>query len=227
METLAAVSEVRLRPALPSDAAAAAPLILEAGPVFLPLCFGPGPQRALALLETLFRLPDNYFSAADAVVAERDGRLVGIALATEARRHEAHGPRMFGLVGRHRGLGTLLRVLPDAIAACACTPCVHRDALYMTIIAVAPECRSRGIGARLLADVERRAREQGLSRVTLHVESDHHDARRFYERHGYAVITERRSPRLVRQGVAGLVGMCREVNGPLPPPFRLAAPPAG
>ena len=214
MKTPATAPAVRLRPALPSDAAQAAPLILEAGPVFFPLCFGPGRDGVLTLLETLFRLPGNFFSAEDAVVAEREGQLVGIAIATEARRHEAQGLRMFQLVGRHRGLPTLMRVLPDAVAACACTPCVAKDALYLTIIAVAPDCRGQGVGARLLADVERRAQAQGLPQVTLHVESDHHDARRFYERQGYGAVMEKRSPRLARQGVAGLVGMCRKVSEP-------------
>ena len=212
MTSLETASQTILRPARPSDAAQAAPVIFEAGPVFFPLCFGPGRDHVIALLETLFQTPGNYFSAEDAVVAEWEGQLVGIAIATEARRHEAHGLRMFQLVGRHRGLPTLLRVLPDAVAACACTPCIHKDALYMTIIAVAPGHRSRGIGARLLAEVELRAQEMRLSQVTLHVESDHHDARRFYERHGYAAVTEKRSPRLARQGVAGLVGMSRRLD---------------
>ena len=51
---------------------------------------------------------------------------------------------------------------------------------------VLPELRGRGIGAALLAAAEDEARARGAERLTLTVSADNADARRIYERHGYA-----------------------------------------
>jgi GNAT superfamily N-acetyltransferase len=55
------------------------------------------------------------------------------------------------------------------------------DELY-----VAPEFRGQGIGSELIAALLERARLDGWSLVEINVDEFDHDARRFYERHGFA-----------------------------------------
>ena len=55
-------------------------------------------------------------------------------------------------------------------------------------IAVAAAARGRGVGDRLLADAERRARRSGASLLRLEVRPDNSGAIRLYVQHGYAPI---------------------------------------
>jgi GNAT superfamily N-acetyltransferase len=60
-------------------------------------------------------------------------------------------------------------------------PVALLDELY-----VAPTERGSGIGSALLAATEAVARERGAELLEIGVDGDDVDARRFYERHGYA-----------------------------------------
>jgi GNAT superfamily N-acetyltransferase len=60
-------------------------------------------------------------------------------------------------------------------------PVALLDELY-----VAPASRSQGIGAAMIAALLARAREDGWGLVEVNVDEFDHDARRFYEREGFA-----------------------------------------
>ena len=57
--------------------------------------------------------------------------------------------------------------------------------LHVHRIAVAPECRGKGYGPRLLGHVAVRARKDGVPNVTLRVSTENPDALRFYHRLGF------------------------------------------
>ncbi|MBX5465755.1 MAG: ribosomal protein S18-alanine N-acetyltransferase [Clostridia bacterium] len=59
------------------------------------------------------------------------------------------------------------------------------DEAHITNIAVHPELRGRGAGDLLLSEMERRARERGINRMTLEVRPSNAPARRLYLRHGF------------------------------------------
>jgi len=61
-----------------------------------------------------------------------------------------------------------------------------RPLLNVHDLAVAPDHRGLGIGARLLAAVEHKARELGCCRVTLEVQEHNARARHLYARAGFA-----------------------------------------
>jgi len=61
---------------------------------------------------------------------------------------------------------------------------------FIAYMAVEPELRERGAGARLLEAAEREARKRGLPYVALMVTEENAAARALYERAGY--LTERR-----------------------------------
>jgi ribosomal protein S18 acetylase RimI-like enzyme len=52
-------------------------------------------------------------------------------------------------------------------------------------LAVLPEHRGRGVGRRLLEEIERRARARGSSKITLEVHSANEGAIRLYRRFGF------------------------------------------
>jgi GNAT superfamily N-acetyltransferase len=60
-------------------------------------------------------------------------------------------------------------------------PVALLDELY-----VAPQLRGRGLGSALLAAAETVTRARGGELLEINVDGDDVDARRFYERHGYA-----------------------------------------
>jgi len=58
-------------------------------------------------------------------------------------------------------------------------------AAYLRLLLVAEGEQSRGVGAALLEDAERRARKSGCRHLALLVTSANRRARTFYTRHGY------------------------------------------
>lgn len=58
---------------------------------------------------------------------------------------------------------------------------------FLSLIAVAPQVQGNNIGAVLLNESEKLARENGMRRMFLKVRCDNQKAIRFYEKHGYMV----------------------------------------
>lgn len=65
------------------------------------------------------------------------------------------------------------------------------EELHILNVAVLPEERSRGAGARLLEAALAEAEADGLVLATLEVRQSNHGARRFYARHGFAAVGRR------------------------------------
>jgi ribosomal-protein-alanine N-acetyltransferase len=70
-------------------------------------------------------------------------------------------------------------------------------------IAVLPEARRRGAASLLLRSTMRRLKLRGIARLTLVVRQTNLPARRFYERHGFALL--RRAPAYYGPGRDGLL----------------------
>lgn len=103
--------------------------------------------------------------------------------------------------GAHAETAAMLEALLDreyAFAAAApdgtLLGCVFfdakRDELYLHRLAVLPHARGQGIGAALVAAVERAACAAGRAWVTLGVRMALPENRRYYERLGYCVVAE-------------------------------------
>jgi GNAT superfamily N-acetyltransferase len=72
-------------------------------------------------------------------------------------------------------------------------------AAYLRLLLVAEGKQSRGVGAALLADAERRARASGCRHLVLLVTTRNGRARAFYTRHGYRHVGN--LPGFVRPGI--------------------------
>ncbi len=88
-------------------------------------------------------------------------------------------------------------------------------------IAVDPECRGRGLGARLLRASEETAIRRGLSVMSLEVREDNSGARAFYRKHGYR--DHARLRRYYEDGAGG-VRMRKELAPAILPPVELEVP---
>jgi ribosomal protein S18 acetylase RimI-like enzyme len=86
------------------------------------------------------------------------------------------------------------------------------DSHYVVHLNVHPKCRSRGIGALLLAEAERQARKAGLKRLSLTMYISN-PAQHLYERTGYRVVETRTDPAFERMvGVPGYALMVKELE---------------
>ncbi len=66
------------------------------------------------------------------------------------------------------------------------------DEVHITTLAVKKEFRRRGIAKLLLADLTRRTLSMGARYITLEVRPSNKAARKFYEKHGFAVNGRRK-----------------------------------
>jgi len=62
------------------------------------------------------------------------------------------------------------------------------DEGYVSNVAVRPDCRGRGVGSALVAELLRRCRERELAFVTLEVRESNAAARALYEKHGFRAV---------------------------------------
>jgi GNAT superfamily N-acetyltransferase len=91
------------------------------------------------------------------------------------------GPHTFAVLAGDPAVGVALVTLRPNVWNEG--PVALLDELY-----VAPDHRSQGLGSAMLAEVEAIVRERGGELVEIDVDGVDHDARRFYERHGYSCI---------------------------------------
>jgi predicted GNAT family N-acyltransferase len=110
----------------------------------------------------------TWAEAADALLAIRHAVFVdeqGVPVELEHDQHDAAALHLLATLADGTPVGTA-RLLADG---------------HIGRMAVIAPCRGRGIGSRLLRELLRHARDQGLIRVFLHAQCS---AIPFYERHG-------------------------------------------
>ncbi len=178
------IGEAVLRRARPEDAADFARLAIESSPGFFPALFG---THAAAVLREFFRHRGHVLSHEHTLVAEVGGRVAGMALAYDFRRRVVRELRTGLLVATHLPL-RILRLATFLVRAQRTLGRLQRDEYYLSNIAVHTDFRGRGLGTRLLREVESSARRSGCRRVVLDAERDNEKAIRLYTRLGYSVI---------------------------------------
>ena len=98
--------------------------------------------------------------------------------------------------GRERG-GEVFVALMDTQVVAMCQVVIFRHfqrtaglCAELESVYVRGDLRGRGVGARLIAHAEAFARERGCYRLQLTSRNERHDAHRFYERNGFAPVSQ-------------------------------------
>ena len=76
----------------------------------------------------------------------------------------------------------------DQVLGCAGVRYIGAALGELTRVFIAPEARGQGVGAALLAEVERVAEQHGVRRIRLEVRGDLVEAQRLYQRAGYREV---------------------------------------
>ena len=135
---------------------------------------GPG-EDPLEVGERRYAREDSAFSYKNCVVAEHNGEVIGMLVAfpmeTEPDPGEPEG-REDPVLAPY---GELER----------------RGSYYLCGMALLPEHRGRGLGARMLGLAREEARRRGLAEMSLIVFEQNAGAKRLYERHGFREVDRR------------------------------------
>ena len=145
------------------------------------------------------------------IVAERGGEVVGL-LQSGAETGDRISPglvigvvRVFGVLGVR---GFLRRDRARARVHIPPPP----GSYHIAELHVLSNCRNLGIGAALLEEGERRAREQGFAEMSLTTTTSN-PARRLYERTGFELRETKRDPEyLALTGIEGRVLMVKRLE---------------
>ncbi len=183
--------KIIIRLAQPGDASVVARLMYYASPNQMLSFFGRPENKAIGVLQRMFRLPYHITSYTHTFVAEGQGGVVGSLSGFDERswRTSSHAswiyaPVWFAIVTP--------RQISRMIAAFAnfnriFLP-ISDGEYYIGHLAVLPEKRGHGIGRQLIKFAENQARVKGLKGVALDVEVENERARRLYEDLGFQTI---------------------------------------
>ncbi len=188
---------MHIRPALPADAAAAAPLIALSMAGFGDAVLGLNDrQRQLRALEHFFRQPGSRFSHDCSQVAEVDGHIVGVLVAFPSAEMDPRNSRM---ARQFSGIYSFLEILKIVWLSLPVVslPEAFPGEFYTANLAVDPGWQGRGIGAALLDRAEHLAGAASLDRCALNVDFHNPRAKALYERQGYRVTQSFPTPRLL------------------------------
>ena len=147
----------------------------------------------LRVVAEAFLQPASEFSFENVTFVERSGRVVAMvsSFGAEAKRGFSERP-LREAAGRWRMLRMAALAAPG-LGLFAFLDRFGEQDHYLQAISVDPSERGGGLGRRLIAQVEARARAEGCEGLTLHVAEGNEGARRLYERLGFQA--QERSPR--------------------------------
>ena len=201
---------ITIRPATPDDVKLAARLMYLSMGELADYLFG-GVRRSVdEILANLYLMQNNRFSWDIADVAEWDGHPAGMLASFPGweftRRELAIGVGLLKLCNFLEVLRLSMRALSIANGVET-----YRDEYYLANMSVLPEFRGRGIGSGLMEHAEQKAREAGLEKCSLIVDTENPNAKRLYERFGYQVDFTKTYPGPAEDAHAGYHRMGKEL----------------
>jgi len=146
-------------------------------------------RRSTDIIAKAFTRPDHDLSHQNVTFAERDGDIVGMISGYTAEQHRRSSRQPLTQAAGRWNLrlrivlvlfAPLMRVI-DSIAD---------DDFYLQAIAVDKELCGEGLGSTLMDSLEEQARASGATRLALDVSAKNEGARRFYDRRGFAVVSQ-------------------------------------
>jgi ribosomal protein S18 acetylase RimI-like enzyme len=178
--------ELGYRSARPSDAALASELIFATFPEMATFIIGLGDElRAKENLACIFPLEGHSFSYSMTTLVFNEAGVVGLFIAFPGWMESLLNRRLAKVLLSQFNFWEKLQVILRGVQLMFIKE-AERDEFLLSNLAVVKHARGQGIGTQILADVEERAKQAGLTKVALLVSVDNHGARQLYERMGYA-----------------------------------------
>ena len=204
---------ISFRTATPDDAKVASALIYATFPKVATFTVGLGSEeRAKAILEKLFVLPEHRWSYEETTLAIYQGRVVGALLACPAKHLPRLDHRTDKLVLQQYRLRGKIALIVRAWPLVFMKDVKRRDYVIGNL-AVRPRYRGKGVGGTILVYAEKKASEAGLKRLVLRVAIENKLARTLYEKGGFttrAMYLE--SNRRVKVAGAGYRWMVKDIS---------------
>ena len=174
------MDNMTIRKGRPEDAQDFAELALYTGPELLPALFG---ATVKDVWRNAFRHPRSCFSYEHSHFIEANGEIAGMALAYDYEHKKKEQIRSLLLILRYLKWG-VLRQITYLLRVGETMAHIEKGDYYLSNIAVYPDFRCKGYGAKLLEFIEVEAQTAGCRRLVLDVETDNERAIKFYERMG-------------------------------------------
>jgi ribosomal protein S18 acetylase RimI-like enzyme len=191
---------LRFRAARAEDVDAAVPLIHASGPEAFDYVFSVrAAGESQEFLHAAFRRGRGRFGWRNHVVACDDERIVGIGTGYGAERNAAFFLADAAAIARFHGLRAA-GVAVRALRAEHLLPPPRAGEWMLAHIAVAPDQRGGGVGARLLNHLIEQGRQAGKATAVLDVSVENPRAEALYRRFGFELIVERTSSHRSRHG---------------------------
>jgi ribosomal protein S18 acetylase RimI-like enzyme len=164
-----------IRMAVPEDAKAAIPLILQAiGQIAFLLSGTTDKAETEAILSDFFRQPANRLSYECTLVLEEDSEAVGIAIVYDGADARALTAPLERAAAQKTGkLDYCIPMEPEV------------SEFYLDALSVLARCHRRGYGRALIEAGCERAKKLGHTRFALLVDVDNPSAKRLYSRLGF------------------------------------------
>ncbi|MCF7929661.1 MAG: GNAT family N-acetyltransferase [Spirochaetales bacterium] len=160
-----------------------AQLIFQSDPVFNTLVYG---KNAVAAVERLIRLGDNYFDSRYTRCAIHEASLVGVIVGFPISEKTEIDRKSGKDFARAMGFFRFLARIPLFVRMDKMMPAAEdENGYYIHTISVDSEQRGRGFGSEMIEQI---ASEHGA--LYLHVNRDNEEAIRFYERNGFKRLAE-------------------------------------
>ncbi len=133
-----------------------------------------------------FMQPNHDLSYQHVIFAELDGKIVGMFSGYTGEQHHRHSNHLLQHAAGRWNLR--MRVVSFLFAPMMrIIDSVENEDFYLQAIAVDSDLHGKGIGSKLMAEVEVLARKQGSKRLALDVSGTNKKARELYERLGFSV----------------------------------------
>ena len=171
-----------------------------------------GREKAITFETGMVRLPNSPQGWRHTVVAERDGKVIGIMQAGGDQQDVRVTPAIVYLALHTFGPLGIIKLMPRLRARRRVQTRRPPGAYHIAEIDVDPGFRNGGIGGALLDYADAQARAGGYSRMSLSTNTAN-PARRLYERHGFRIAETRTDAAYERlTGIEGRHMMIKELE---------------
>lgn len=164
-----------IRPGAPSDFKQVAPLIIQAmEDLACTFVNSKNPKAALPLFEYFFQKPLNQYSYENSLVYEEDGKIAGSIITYDGALLPKYREPFLKYISQHYDVKDLIIENETLIGE-----------LYIDTLSVYPEYQGKGIGKKLLAATQVKARDEGHKKIGLLVDFQNPNAKKLYSALGF------------------------------------------